>query len=267
VTTTGALLAPPEALVLTVDELRVLHRVAGAWLPAFAAVDDPVDARVDAAALRGLAARGLVELPPLRAGRAPLVRAAVLTGLRDPRTAAEVVVESRGTACRFAVAENAGGDRVLLSARPGGLLDVSTVDSTVAAEVARRCEVAELAEPTDQTQWTVPAVAHVEADERAVAGDPDAADTLIAAGVAPDTAGAWIRAVATRRRSVAVGAASRGAGTAAGGGELRWLVGGDRSAWRVEREGDRSVVTRVGPAALCTAIAALCAPPDPRGAP
>src|SRR5439155_22102173 len=51
------------ALLVTIDELRALRRIMDIWLPGFVVEEDDEDLRVDAAALRGLAARGLVSLP------------------------------------------------------------------------------------------------------------------------------------------------------------------------------------------------------------
>jgi hypothetical protein len=48
-------------ITCTVDELRAATRIGGYWLPAAILDDDDEDLRVDLAALRGLAVRGLVD--------------------------------------------------------------------------------------------------------------------------------------------------------------------------------------------------------------
>jgi len=227
-------------LVLTVDELRALHRVTGAWVPTFVAEDDSRDSRVDVAALRGLAARGLVDLVPDAAGEFALADrlAGHLAPYRDARLVAEVEVEDPAALHQYAVG---GADTVgLLTELAGGLTTLRLPAASASRAIVDLCRLGEVAaRPGTSTGFEVDAEAHTEADDLALAGDRDAAvEHLVRAGAPMAAAAAWIDALTKRRCAAAVRVGTTGephpaAGGTYTGGELRWLVGGDGTAWRV----------------------------------
>jgi len=94
-------------IVLTVDELRALDRCLDLTLPAFVVADDPRDLRVDVAALRGLALRGLITLHSGAGAAAaeigPVVASPALERVLAPSIGATVIAELDIDAERFAV--------------------------------------------------------------------------------------------------------------------------------------------------------------------
>jgi hypothetical protein len=230
-----------DSLVLTVDELRALRRVAALSLPRFVTAADSGAVAVDAAALRGLAARGLVRLTGRAAPDAVRV-AESLTRLLAPfsaaRLLAEIEVESGGRITHLACAAAADGSATLLTQRDIGLVSVERVQADVGQVLARRCRIDEVTESAGEVRFTVDAETQADADALALAGDGDAAiGTLTAAGVPRRTARSWITAVTGRRLAVAVRVARRLRDHPTGpyeAAELRWLVAGDGTAWRVE---------------------------------
>src|SRR6266508_1794836 len=155
-------------LTVTVDELRAVAALADVVLPRFVTADDDSDPRVDAAALRGLAARALVTLE-VEAGGA-LLRCAVV--------GATVFGEQQAGLVRLEPA--------------GSPLDL----------VNRLGRLDQIAEPGPHC-FTVPTKRYLAADDLLLAGDPEAA----VAALGRPGADAWIEAVRTRRHSVSVAAA------------------------------------------------------------
>jgi hypothetical protein len=259
--------AVDPTLVVSVDELRAVHRLTGLCLPRFVVADDEDDPRVDVAALRGLAARDLVVLSPecpdspgcpdtpgspdggvLLAD--PLVQ--LLAPSHVARRIVEIDVEASGVLDRHAVITGEAGTAVVVTEFDGGLVGLRRAK---AGEVRRLCGVDEVTELGAAMSFTVCAVALREADELALRGaGPTAVEVLTAAGVGEQTALAWITAVRERTCAVAV-AVARSCGDGGPDGpfeidEMRWLVTGDGTAWRVTAarsslEEVRSVLTRV----------------------
>lgn len=252
-------------LVLTVDELRGLDRwLTDLSLPWFVTAGDVPDLRVDAAALRGLAARDLAVLhPPGGAGPAddpggnpdgnatritlapPLARR--LAPCRGATLLAEVDVEAAGAIARYAVLARADAAATVLTELPGGLVRLAAADAAPEETVRRLCGLAvpQLDTGPDATAsvataagFSVAAATYAAADDRMLAGDPDVAVTVLVAGGAPEPAArTWVAAVRDRRRAVALRAAVRPGGTGqVHGGELRWLVAADGVLWRIGDE-------------------------------
>ncbi|MEV0567532.1 hypothetical protein [Dactylosporangium sp. NPDC050588] len=213
----------PAKLTLTLDELRALARLAGYWLPADVTDDDDADMRIDLAAVRGLAARGL--LP----GEEPL--AGALEPLTGPRTAVEIDADEAGTRRWYA----ASGDTstTVLAGRHDGLVDVGLLDGSPAAVVPRLLLLPDA--HVDTTGFDVDADALAEADELVAAGaDGAALDVLRRAGVPAGPATRWLRAITGRRFAAAVRVAHHDAATGRFvADELRWLVAGDGTGWQV----------------------------------
>ncbi|MEU0558031.1 hypothetical protein [Dactylosporangium sp. NPDC006015] len=209
-------------LTLTLDELRALSRLADHWLPADV-TDDDADLRIDLAAVRGLAARGLVP------GEEPL--AGVLAPLTGPRTAVEIDADEAGTRRWYAAAGDTS--TTVLAGGPDGLVDVELLDGSPAAVVPRLLLLP--AAQAEATGFDVPADALAEADELVAGGAEDAAlDVLCRAGVPAGPAASWLGAITGRRSAAAVRVAHHDPATGRSAvGELRWLVAGDGTAWQV----------------------------------
>jgi hypothetical protein len=228
-------------ITCTVDELRAAARIGGYWLPAAILDDDDEDLRVDLAALRGLAVRGLVDGVVL----APDL-ATVLDPLRDPRTAVEVETEDGWHAI-------AGGDALtVLTGRSGGLVAVSRTGEAIQTVLVGLCDVDVCG--AVEVGFSVGLDALDAADDLVLGGESAAAVEILRAAGAPSSAAvAWVRAVETRRYSAHVRAAYRD-GDRYVADEVRWLVGGDGTAWTTAADG---AIRAVGPAALRTALVAL----------
>ncbi|MGH3717232.1 MAG: hypothetical protein ACRDT4_27785 [Micromonosporaceae bacterium] len=300
-------------LILTVDELRALRRALGLRLPRFVTDDDSAELRIDVVALRGLAARDLVELtepPAVGAGPAGNLLlsehlAGYLARCATSSLLAELVLEYAGELRHCAVlgdAPSSGGDAgahprpgahpssggdagahpspepdtargLVMTRQLGGLVSLVPDELPVPESVARLCGVDRLSGVPTGKGFTVDAEAHAEADELALAGDPSGAvDVLGGAGAPRDAAQGWIEAVRRRRGAFAVTVHDGG-----GAGELRWLVGPNGTAWRVEvADGGRvggggwedeeprpmSVITPVPGSVLRGALAALFTKPE-----
>jgi hypothetical protein len=235
-----------KPLTVTVDELRAVAALADVVLPRFVTADDDSDPRVDAAALRGLAARALVTLDQeVRLG-AELSR---LCG--RPDSVVELEVEDGGALLRCAVV----GATVFLE-QQAGLVRLEPAGSALDL-VNRLGRLDQIAEPGPHC-FTVPTKRYLAADDLLLAGDPEAA----VATLGRPGADAWIEAVRTRRHSVSV-AAARGHLAV----ELCWLVAGDGTAWRVTTgpagvAGSTEVTTvrQVAAAELAEALAEVLEP-------
>ncbi len=116
-----------RSMVVSVDELRAAGRLAGAGMPPLLAEGDPDDPRVDLAALRGLAARGLVvgmeDGDPEPVGDLGDTLAALddLLGLAE--VARDMGAGAQAAGERWAVARGRTAT-VTLRLRAGGLVDV-----------------------------------------------------------------------------------------------------------------------------------------------
>lgn len=229
-------------MVVTADELQAAARLAGTALPPTLAAGDADRPRVDLAALRGLAVRGL--LRGLGSGRAepagPL--AAALDVLAHPVVVVEVEQDTGGTPPtapgRWSLVAGATS-AVRLTVRPAGLVDVDEVDGDPADAVVAGCRLDEVGdEPPAGAPWEADAAAHAEADERALAGDrAGAASVLARAGVDAEAAAAWAAAVHGRRSATALRVARLLPGGAVEIRDVRWLVDGSGGAWLVEAGG------------------------------
>jgi hypothetical protein len=264
-------------LVLTVDELRAMSRSARFPLPGFVAAGDAGDARVDAAAVRGLAVRGLVTISPdqievhhdLDRRLAPFATANQLV---------EVELETAGHRLRQLVAGTADRPAGVLTAPAAGygtgFVTLDAVSGSWPAVVEELCRLGEVTGPAGAAGFTVDADVQAESDEFALAADRDrAASALAGAGVPAASAAAWVDAVCTRRCAVAVSVVrSLGGGTDAPVElrELRWLAAGDGTAWHIapgmptagpDPDGHpaTAVVTPAGPEDLAAGLVDLLA--------
>lgn len=261
-------------ILVTVDELGALHRLTGLWRPGFAEteaeieVGPPVDAimptaslvslyRSDASVLRGLALRGHFDLAAARV-TGPL--AGCLAPHLDADLRAEVTVEWPGGGETLGVSRGRTGAVGLLRARPNGLVEASIVDRDVAWLLADLGRVAEVTEAADGPMWRVDSLAHIDADELALAGEADKAiAALVDGGAPPDAAAGWVAAVTGRRCAAAISVARQAGGARIEAGELRWLVGPDGAGWRVAGDGaGRSELSPVDAGQLREAVAVLC---------
>lgn len=282
------------SLVVSVDELRAAVRLAGVPVPPAAGDDDPDDPRVDLAALRGLAARGLIvglsEGDPEPAG----VLATALAAFDEPDWILDVELDELDRRRESGDGRWPDGHRehrrwnsyngphgaasamVLL----GGLMQVDldgVPDSAV--DLAARCGLPEESgRPAAEGQGDLPdasvgggtgepdgfevtTAAHVEADALALAGELAAATAALAEGGARrGPASRWVEAVASHRSAVAVRVARRVADLAIEERELRWLVGGDHRVWQVDGDDDVSRVRVVSADDVRAALADLLPP-------
>lgn len=235
---------PPPAtgpLVVTVDELRALRRLDDLRLPRFLADDEPPErktaVRVDAAALRGLAARDL-----LRTGGGGTVApcatlAALLAPYAAPTLFVEIEAEADGRLRNAALAGHGdhglGALAELAEDQLAGLLTLELVADTAYQALLRMCHLDVVAEHPAGEAFTIDAATHAEADELALQGDvPEAVARLVAGGVTETVAAAWVDAMLRRLGAVAVTTAHRTGGVVEAA-DLRWLVGPDGAAWRV----------------------------------
>jgi hypothetical protein len=232
---------PVVLVVLSVDELRALGRVADVVVPAFVEDDDPADPIVDLAAVRGLMARGLVAASGAAPGDAVRLDddlAAVLAPARSGRVLAEVDDEIGATGARTwaAVGDDTGASTVVVGHGPG-LVTVELCSDAVPAVVAARCGVDEVAAEPEPEGFSVALGAQIAADEAVLDGDLDGAVAALGdAGVLVTSARRWVDVVATRSRAVGVqiarnlGAGPDGPFEAA---EVHWLVAADGTAWQL----------------------------------
>lgn len=282
-----------DALVVTVDEVRALARLDGGSLPAALADDAEPDPRVDAAALRGLAARGLAAVETTTgdgrpaAGVVPALALCALMAILDEAVAVvEIDLDEAGEDRRAVVAGGPAGVAALVEG-PAGLWRVVDGDDVVDVVATLAGPVLVGADPVGPHPagggFSCPAAAHVAADDRLATGDAEGAESiLVGAGVATEAATAWTAAVAGRRAAVAVHAAH-----ADGPGrwrldELRVVIGPDGRRWRLDvvdglgddrwadhhddrpgqpddvLSGLRSVATCVDAGAVRAALAELC---------
>lgn len=222
---------PP--IVLTVDELGALDRIVGLALPRFVTADDEADLRVDAAAIRGLAARGLVTIDEADAAD-PITLSAALAGLLAPcrgaTAVAELVVETGGATARHALFAAGNAPTTHYLEQPAGLVRVDLTTRPFADKVRELCRLDELTRyGNGSLAFGVGADAHVAADDRLVAGDPaGAVATLVAAGAPAEAARGWADAVSGRRIAVTLTVAGRDRA-----GEVRWLVAADGTPWQI----------------------------------
>lgn len=232
--------AAAASLVVSVDELRAVCRVTDAVLPAMVSDQDARIEAVDVAALRGLAARGLVALPD----DMELWVADDLLAALAPTRGARLVVEvdedaGRGSRTWAALGGDTGPTTVMtehgaglvrLEVRPGGVGDV----------VAERCDLSAVPASGADLGFTVPRAAHETMGDALDDGSTGAAtEALVAAGAPAEAAGAFVAALHLRRRAVAVQVA-RNLGTGDDGpfeaAEVRWVEGPDGTAWRLAVE-------------------------------
>lgn len=223
--------------LFTIDELRAVRRLAEIELPHFVTAADAGHVAVDAAALRSLAVRGLVTLGEgtvldgVRL-RGELTR--LLAPCSSPRLLAEVEMESAGRLTHVAVAAGPAGPAIRLTELPAGLVAIEEADADLGQLLAHVCRLDEVAEAGTGAGFTVSAETQSAADRLVLDGVPDAAVRLLtSAGVESDSAGGWVAAVAGRRYAASVSVARRHEGGRVEAGELRWLVAGDGTAWRV----------------------------------
>ncbi|MGH3915219.1 MAG: hypothetical protein ACRDTC_17705 [Pseudonocardiaceae bacterium] len=268
-----------SSLVVSLDELRAVHRLTGACLPRFVVADDEEDPRVDAAAVRGLAARELVDLRPDQGVLLADPLARLLAPCHAARWIAEIDIEVSRAWDRHAVIVGASGTAVVATELAGGLVSLRLTETDPLNEMRELCRLDEVSDeitaPAAATGLAVPAEAHRRADELLLRGAATAATAVLtAAGVPAPTAQSWITAVSGRRCAVAVTVA-RNHGDGPDGpfevDEVRWLVAGDGTAWRVradeppEHDGDPSpgdalsVLTPAGRGELPSALELITA--------
>lgn len=173
--------------------------------------------------------------PSYRVVADPLAR--LMAPCHVARRIAEIDIEASGVLDRHAVIACATGTALVATELPGGLVSLRLTEADLLGEVSGLCRVDEITAPAATTGFTVSAEAHRHADELVLRGAATAATAVLtAAGVPEPAARAWITAVRGHRCAVAVTVA-RNDGDGPDGpfevGEVRWLVAGDGTAWRV----------------------------------
>ncbi|MGI8754373.1 MAG: hypothetical protein ACR2MB_00645 [Acidimicrobiales bacterium] len=118
-----------------------------------------------------------------------------------------------------------------------GLLTLQVVPAGVAEVVAERCGVAEVSADVADLGFSVPRAAHEAMGDALEDEANDAAvRSLRTAGASPAAAEAFVDALVSRRRAMAVQVALN-VGTGDDGpfeaAEVRWVVGPDATAWRL----------------------------------
>jgi len=242
-----------RSLVVSVDELRAAGRLVGAGMPPILAEGDPDDPRVDLAALRGLAARGLMsgleDGDPEPTGEL----AEVLAALDDLVALAEVArdrgAENGGAGERRAVARGRTGT-VAIQLRGGGLVDVTMDVVDPAALIVDGCALGDIEAPPPVVPlpWSVDGDTLETAEDLILGGEGSRAVAVLAsAGVPDDAAGHWVRAVEQRRggASVTVARLLGDPEDAVEVRDIRWLVDGDGLGWRVDSGEMETTIVRV----------------------
>lgn len=241
--------------VLSVDEVRALHRLLGLWLPGFLAYGDDADPIVDATALRGLAARSyvsfrqddVVPLPPL---------VAITQAFENATLAVEVTTERY----EYAFSTGTGGAAAALEGLSHGLVRCCATDGDQVTEIATRSGLDQVLRKPAYPEWTVDNEIYASSDDLALAGDEHkAVAVLVDAGTPPRVARSWVTALRGRYGSAAVTAARRdihsGRLEAA---ELRWLVDETGGAWRITADARQTMLTPVDATDLVTALREMC---------
>lgn len=226
-----------EPLVVSVDELRAVCRVTDAVLPAFVTDDDAKIEAVDIAALRGLAARGLVALTDDDdLWIADDVQAAVAP-TRDARLLVEVDEDTGLDTFTWALVGGDAGPTALMAEYGLGLVTLEVLPAAVTEVVTERCRLDEIRAQVDYLGFTVPRAAHEAMGDAIDEGASGlAAEPLLAAGAPADAAVAFVEALVARKRAMAVQVA-RNVGTGEEGpfeaAEVRWVEGPDGTAWQL----------------------------------
>ncbi|MGH3742653.1 MAG: hypothetical protein ACRDT1_15190 [Micromonosporaceae bacterium] len=229
----------PDGSRFSVDELRALAVVSPLTLPRFV-TREASDPKVDAAALRGLAARGLVLLDP----DPDVVRLApeltrMLAPCESPHLMIEAEWEVADVVASHAIVASREGESVVFSELPGGLVTASASDTIPDPTVLWGLDQVTRA---GEVRFTVPTGDYLDADDQVLAGSPGkAVEVLANAGASTAAARAWVDAVSRRSRTVAVTIARNlgdGRSGPYAGGEWCWLVGADGTGWRVVTEPD-----------------------------
>lgn len=188
--------------VLSVEEIRAVARYADLTAPGCATRADPEDPRIDAAALRGLAARGLFVLEPSTPAAECLSAelSALLHPCQEAGLAAEVVRHDPSGVDQVDVV--GGPAATLFRPLSWGLVSVTRRDVDVLDVVAGLCRVDDLVEPAAADP--VLRVGHDaygrSADLLEVDAPDDAIDVLVRAGAPLAAAHAWARAVGKAAR-------------------------------------------------------------------
>jgi len=229
--------AADRPLVVSVDELRAVCRTTDAVLPAFVTDEDAQIEAVDIAALRGLAARGLVALTDQQDLWIADAVLAVVAPTRGARLVAEVDEDTGFENLTWAALGGQDGPTTVISEHGPGLLTMEALPAGVAEVVAERCDVAAVRADAPELGFTVPRAAHEAMGDALEDGATAAAvEPLLAAGAPAEAAEAFVEALASRRRAVAVQVA-RNLGTDDEGpfeaAEVRWVEGPDGTAWRL----------------------------------
>ncbi len=242
-----------RSMVVSVDELRAASRLVGAGMPPLLAEGDPDDPRVDLAALRGLAARGLVvgmeDGDPEPVGDLGDTLAALddLLGLAE--AARDMGAGANGAGERWAVARGRTAT-VTLRLRTGGLVDVDIDVEDPGSVIVDGCALDDL-ETTSAVvapPWSVDSDALETAEDLIEGGEGSRAATVLeSAGVPDAAAGHWVRAVEQRRgaTSVTVARLLGDPDDAVEVRDVRWLVDGDGLGWRVDSEEMETTVVRL----------------------
>lgn len=232
---------PLRRVVLSVDELRALCRSTDLVLPVKVTEGDEHVEAVDRVALRGLAARDLIDLTGNATGfvvRGDLSGA--LAPCHDARVVAEVDHDEGGDLTSWSVIGSDLAPSTVVAERSPGVVIVALEPADVAHIVVARCQATEVAVQSAGAGFTVPAATHQSANDAIDDGEQESAiDVLVGAGAAPDAATAFVHAVRHRRGAVAVKVA-RKVGVGDDGpfeaGEVRWIVGPAGETWRLTIE-------------------------------
>lgn len=224
-------------LVVSVDELRAVCRATDAVLPVFVSDGDAEIEAVDIAALRGLAARGLVALTD---DQDLWIADDVLAVLAPTKAASFVVEVDEDTGFDNRTWAAVGGDAgptAVMGEHGPGLVTMEVLSPGVAEVVSERCGLAGVRTHVEDLGFTVPRAAHEAMGDEIDEGSTGlAAEPLLAAGAPADAAVAFVEALVARRRAIAVQVA-RNLGTGDDGpfeaAEVRWVEGPDGTAWRL----------------------------------
>ena len=228
---------PEGPLVVSVDELRAICRVTDAVLPAFVTDDDAKIEAVDIAALRGLAARGLVALTDDEDLWIADDVLAALSPTRDARLLVEIDEDTGFESRTWAALGGDAGPTTVMAEYGPGLVTMEAVPMAVAEVVAERCGLAGVRAEVEYLGFTVPRAAHEAMGDLLDEGATGmAAEPLLAAGAPADAAVSFVEALVARRRAMAVQVA-RNVGTGDEGpfeaAEVRWVEGPDGTAWQL----------------------------------
>lgn len=257
------------SLMLTVDDLGMLHRELGIWLPGFALDAEGVgEGRAEHGAItraddhhrpgqaRPSATRhaSCLDDPDLDAV------AVIVESFADAVLAVEVVTDKAGAVTEYAFSVGSSGEQSLMEALPRGMVRCAPVSGDAVSTVAGAAGISQVGRAAEGPVWTVDPIAYRRCDGLALDGDEDgAANVLVRAGVDEQTAKTWVATLCGRGSAAAITAVKRDPGTGRiEAGELRWLCGASGEAWRITADETSTLLTPVDGQQLLAALEDLC---------